>query len=70
MGIGLSSTTLQICLEGLKGMVREIECKHVDKFLGLNMNLYGYELGVTCIHTDDVVQQITEKRLIAEHCET
>jgi hypothetical protein len=34
------------------------------------MNLYSYELGVTCINTDDVVKQITEKRVIAEHCET
>jgi hypothetical protein len=49
---------------------REIEFKYVVKFLGLNMNLYSYELGVTCIHTDDVVNQITEKRVIAEHCET
>ncbi len=57
-------------MERLKGLGDEIKFKHVVKFLGLNRNLYNYEMGATCIYTDDVVKQITEKRVIAEHCET
>ncbi len=40
--IGLSSTTLKICLEGLKGLGREIEFKHVVKLSGLNRNFCSF----------------------------